>query len=143
MIHIGDRGRAGRALDERTSATQAKQLNDDVPSYAYSPLHRNVACMIHENVYGTADTPLPKAENRDRHCRSPEKNHSGQYVVCGDPDTHRQPAKTRDIIPGFQAGRLKREHPGAKTDAIGPVNTPSSNDTTGAGMISAANPASN
>ena len=55
-------------------------------------------------------------------CRGPYKDHSGQYVVCGDPDTHRQPAKT---------------------DAIGPVNTPSSNDTTVAGMISAANPASN
>ena len=86
------------------------------------PWHRNLACKIHKNFYCTADTPLPKVENRDRHCRSPEKNHGGQYVVGGDPDTHRQPAKT---------------------DAIGPVNTPSSNDTTGAGMISAANPASN
>jgi hypothetical protein len=67
--------------------------------------------MIHENVYGTADTPLRKSENRDRHCRSPEKNHGGQYVVCGDPDTHRQPAKTRDIMTGFQAGNLSANTP--------------------------------
>ena len=78
-----------------------------------------------------------------RPCCGPEKNHGGQHVVGRDPEAHRQTGRTRDIMTGFQAGQPKREHPRAKTDAIGPVNTPSSNDTTVAGMISAANPASN
>jgi hypothetical protein len=43
-----------------------------------------------------------------RPCYSPEKNHGGQHVIGGDPDTHRQTGGTSDIVAGFQTGLLAR-----------------------------------
>ncbi len=35
-------------------------------------------------------------------------------TLCGDPETHSQTGRTRDIITGFQTGQPQSEHPRAE-----------------------------
>ena len=57
----------------------------------------------------STDSPQQRAAAA-RVCHSPEKNYRGQHAVPVDPEAHRQPGRTPDIVARFQTGQPEREH---------------------------------